>query len=81
MSPREKGSSPSFVLRNPSQHGKKESFFLLNRSFFSIGVYLDQRNTVIDSDTRGNGLLINLVESAFSIHCASLNLHSYYPVY
>lgn len=46
-----------------------------------MDVFLEQCNAVLDDDPYGAGFLLNLIKSAFSIKCVSLNLPSYYPVY
>lgn len=72
----------SFVFGSPSQHEKKgATFFLVNQSFFSMGVFLEQCIAVLDDDTGGTGFLIILVKRTFSIKCVSLNLPGYYPIY
>lgn len=77
-----KKETSSFVFRNPSQQEKKViTFLLVNQIFFSVAVFLEQCSAVVDNDTGRTGFFINLVKSAFSIKCVSLNLPSYYPIY
>lgn len=57
------------------------TFFLVNQTFFSVAVLLEQCDAVVDNDTGGTGFFMSLVKSAFSIKCVSLNLASYYPIY
>lgn len=50
------------------------TFVVVNQSFFSMGVFLEQCSAVLDGDTGGTRFFINLVKRAFSIKCVSLNL-------
>lgn len=81
MSPKEKGNYHLClgVLHNRKRKG--QLFFLVNQSFFSMGVFLEQCIAVLDDNTGGTGFLIILVKCAFSIKGVSLNLPGYYPIY